>query len=412
MAGLKHRGATAACSAGDPLRRGCISPTESQDEQIAYSERAETHVPLINMEVTEKATGADDFITIGLRTASIKTLSQQTSEDEEYKGGIEINVLNYKGLTRVGNRTELEVFEQDSDSDLSPVGTDADPDQKFFDRTDWSSNYISLESLAKQMQHEINSDNSPFSILHINCRSLTHKLKEVREIIDKLQTTVLAVTETWLGPNMEDTIYIPGYVFLSRPRVGNRGGGVGFFVKEDLSYQQYCSLGNSSKHSTYESMFIKVQLKKCSQIIGVIYRSPGQHLKDFNEEFEELVSCIRNKSKDAILLGDFNIDLLKINEHAETNKFYNCLISSHYLPTITRPTRITDYSHSLIDNIFCSSWSKLVTSSILVSDLSCHLPVFASFSLETPKARSDRRDARLVNEEGLSQFKRALSEMN
>lgn len=115
------------------------------------------------------------------------------------------------------------------------------------------------------------------------------------------------------------------------------------------------------------------------------------------------MSSLRNKSKEVILLGDFNIDLLKINEHTDSNVFYNCLTSYHYLPTITRPTRITTNTSSLIDNIYCSSWSKLLYSYVIVSDLSDHFPVLACFSFETPGYKSpDRKDVHIVNDKGLS----------
>ena len=43
-------------------------------------------------------------------------------------------------------------------------------------------------------------------------------------------------------------------------------------------------------------------------------------------------------------MGDFNIDLLKVNIHAKTNEFVNDVISQGFLPKITRPTRITPHS--------------------------------------------------------------------
>ena len=54
-------------------------------------------------------------------------------------------------------------------------------------------------------------------------------------------------------------------------------------------------------------------------------------------------------------MGDFNIDLLKVNIHAQTNEFVNDvdLISQGFLPKITRPTRITPHSATLIDHIQC-----------------------------------------------------------
>ena len=51
-------------------------------------------------------------------------------------------------------------------------------------------------------------------------------------------------------------------------------------------------------------------------------------------------------------MGDFNIDLLKVNTHAKTNEFVNDVISQGFLPKITRPTRITPHSAALMAHIF------------------------------------------------------------
>ena len=51
-------------------------------------------------------------------------------------------------------------------------------------------------------------------------------------------------------------------------------------------------------------------------------------------------------------MGDFNIDLLQYDSHNPTNVFINSLISHSFLPYIHQPTRVTDHSDTIIDNIF------------------------------------------------------------
>ena len=50
-------------------------------------------------------------------------------------------------------------------------------------------------------------------------------------------------------------------------------------------------------------------------------------------------------------MGDFNIDLLKYESHNCTNDFINSLVSHSFLPYILQPTRATDHSSTIIDNI-------------------------------------------------------------
>ena len=54
------------------------------------------------------------------------------------------------------------------------------------------------------------------------------------------------------------------------------------------------------------------------------------------------------------------------------------MYSNSLYPTITRPTRITTHSATLIDNIFTNVWDRKVHSGLVINDTSDHLPVFAT----------------------------------
>ena len=54
-------------------------------------------------------------------------------------------------------------------------------------------------------------------------------------------------------------------------------------------------------------------------------------------------------------MGDFNINLLNEDVHTLTNDFLNIMSSNSLYPSITKPTRITSNSATLIDNIFTNS---------------------------------------------------------
>ena len=73
-------------------------------------------------------------------------------------------------------------------------------------------------------------------------------------------------------------------------------------------------------------------------------------------------------------MGDFNIDLLKVNIHAKTNEFVNDVISQGFLPKITRPTRITPHSATLIDHIYSND--NRPTSGIIITDVADHFGTF------------------------------------
>ena len=65
-----------------------------------------------------------------------------------------------------------------------------------------------------------------------------------------------------------------------------------------------------------------------------------------------VIHKISNESKLCTLLGDYNLNLLNLESHNPTGDFVNTLASYFFQPHIIKPTRITDDSATLIDNIF------------------------------------------------------------
>ena len=78
-----------------------------------------------------------------------------------------------------------------------------------------------------------------------------------------------------------------------------------------------------------------------------------------------------NKDKyNILIMGDFNIDLLQYDTHNNTYHFLNSMISHSLLPYVLQPTRVTDYSATIVDNIF-SNLTDHDTSSGNITTLIC-----------------------------------------
>ncbi len=65
------------------------------------------------------------------------------------------------------------------------------------------------------------------------------------------------------------------------------------------------------------------------------------------------LAILKTNNKDVILAGDFNIDLLKINEKNIISEYFNMLTSNSFYPKITVPTQLTNTCGTLIDNFLC-----------------------------------------------------------
>ena len=64
---------------------------------------------------------------------------------------------------------------------------------------------------------------------------------------------------------------------------------------------------------------------------------------------------------------------------------YLQLLNRYRYPTISRPTRVTEQTATLIDNIITNIHEYPVTSGILYNDISDHFPVFNFYSMERSK---------------------------
>jgi hypothetical protein len=112
-------------------------------------------------------------------------------------------------------------------------------------------------------------------------------------------------------------------------------------------------------------------------IIGCIYRHPSSDISitEFTENYlEHILYKINKEKKECVIMGDFNIDLLKSSEDNAAGKFYNSLSSYFFTPYILQPTRLR--SKTLIDNIFYNSLEYHSFSGNLLFELSDHLTQF------------------------------------
>ena len=96
----------------------------------------------------------------------------------------------------------------------------------------------------------------------------------------------------------------------------------------------------------------------------------------FCENLELNLSDVKS-IKTILMCGDFNIDLLKHVTHNNTKQFLDTMHSLGLYPLIDKPTRITDSSTILIDNIFKNELRFNLTSGIMFNDISDYLPIYA-----------------------------------
>ena len=75
-----------------------------------------------------------------------------------------------------------------------------------------------------------------------------------------------------------------------------------------------------------------------------------------------------------MLSGDYNIDLLKLNDNTKISDFFDTITSLTFYPFITLPTRFSDRRCTLIDNFICTFSPAIMnsTTGILTNNISYH----------------------------------------
>ena len=109
-----------------------------------------------------------------------------------------------------------------------------------------------------------------------------------------------------------------------------------------------------------------------------MYSPPSGNFDMFENKFNEILTKVDKSNKIVYLMGDFNIDLLKIENSDFSSRFCEKLFTSSFFPLITRPTRITQHTATLIDSIFTNDLAHLDSgiNGVIFFDTSDHLPIF------------------------------------
>ena len=125
------------------------------------------------------------------------------------------------------------------------------------------------------------------------------------------------------------------------------------------------------------TIFAEVSSGKDKIIVGEIYRVPNTNEKLSIQSYENILQKLAHFNGDVIIGTDENFNYLDIERHGNTQDLLNLFITSGFIPTITKATRICHSTATLIDNIYTKlKCNEDIISGILSVDISDHLPVF------------------------------------
>ena len=239
------------------------------------------------------------------------------------------------------------------------------------------SNDTSLDSL-----NFLGSNN--FNNLNLNIRSIPANLQLFTDIVlsqtniySKLD--VLAFTEVRLDQHLVSMYQIPGYNMFTTCR--NRYvGGVALYVasKYNATKSEYFSLSNNS----IECLGVECKIFDKSYISVCIYRPPSGDKTTFLNTLLDTLTTVFDKTYTAVfILGDFNLDLHNYNNNF-VYEFITLMYSFSLFPVITKPTRVTDNTASILDHLWTTEVESNINKFIIKTDLTDHLPTISQFKLQ------------------------------
>lgn len=222
-----------------------------------------------------------------------------------------------------------------------------------------------------------------FKMFHQNIRGLKGKYDEIQDILYHCKKIdIFSLTELFVNENTIADFNIPGYEFIKRARGNGPGGGVGTYIRNNISFK----IRKDLEDIDIEAIWIEIFPKRSkSFIFCVMYKPPesSKHLpKDFSTKLSQKIEAISKEKKEAILMGDLNTNYLELNDQPTIKEIFD---TYGFFQQLTTPTRITINTSTLIDVILTNRPTTINDHKVIAAGLSDHNLTACSRKLNNTK---------------------------
>ena len=284
----------------------------------------------------------------------------------------------------------------------------------------------------KQHAHVKSSNANELKVFSLNVRSLHKNISHFQEEIDIYRKyDVLSFNETNCSlsklPNGINDIILDDFyepILQDPARKSGRGGGLAIYInKRVCSLEQIESFkpkyGDDGDMSG-EFQFVKIHNCKGfnrTKLIVNVYRSPSRNVEKFTNILDNVIRSLdRHSRKHTIFTGDFNVDLIKYDRDLPGQNLIAVFEKYGFVQLVSRPTRVTDHSATLIDHVYTNDVTNTVSCHVITLDISDHLATLTTLSLgenierrgKVKASREQSSQARKFNEASNSDFKNLI----
>ena len=176
----------------------------------------------------------------------------------------------------------------------------------------------------------------------MNIHSLQFHKNDLDTLLDSLNFNfdIIAISETKIRKNIEPLydISLLDYNIEQTPTEASKGGTL-LYISKKLHYKPRKDL-ELYEAKKIESTFIEVISENGeNSLIGCIYRHHTLSSKEFTQIMKTLLSKLSKENKSCYIAGDFNMNLLQLENNPDIENYFNEVTDHNFSPLITNPTR-------------------------------------------------------------------------
>lgn len=170
-------------------------------------------------------------------------------------------------------------------------------------------------------------------------------------MIEQWKPSIVLLSETHVTADVElKELRIDRYKVVQCVTHNKRTGGVMALVREGLSWQIRT---NRCTDEYVWMLSLRMTIDRVKYLVSVLYHPPNRENAKFVQYFDDFLDAASDFEGINIIVGDFNFDLLKPSHYSE--KILRSTFLQGFTQLVSKPTRITDKSRTLIDYIITNN---------------------------------------------------------